>query len=98
MTTPGVVESLIDNFTTGREYLISWLDEHGYPHKGEAGNFIFIKPKTDAQKIVDRMKAEKKILIKTYPNVGEFGDCLRVSIGEKKFMEQFTAALEELDK
>lgn len=32
--------------------------------------FIFIKPKTDAQTIVDRMKAEKMILIKTYPNVG----------------------------
>ena len=47
---------------------------------------------------MDRMKAEKKILIKTYPKVGEFGDCLRVSIGEKKYMEQFTAALVELDK
>ena len=55
-------------------------------------------PKTDAQTIVNRMKAEKKILIKTYPNVGEFGDCLRVSIGEKKYMEKFAVALEELDK
>ena len=82
----------------GRKYLTDWLDQNGYPHKGEAGNFIFIKPKTDAQKIVDRMKAEKKILIKTYPNVGEFGNCLRVSIGEKKYMEQFTSALTELDK
>ena len=98
LTTPGMVESLVSNFTAGRQYLIDWLDKHGYPHKGEAGNFIFIKPKTDAQRIVDRMKAEKKILIKTYPNVGEFGNCLRVSIGEQKYMEQFTTALEELDK
>lgn len=98
ISTPGMVESLIKNFTEGREYLVSWLDEHGYPHKGEAGNFIFIKPKTDAQMIVDRMKAEKKILIKTYPNVGEFGNCLRVSIGEKKYMEKFTEALTELDR
>jgi histidinol-phosphate aminotransferase len=44
------------------------------------------------------MKAEKKILIKTYPNVGEFGDCLRVSIGERRYMEQFTQALAELDR
>ena len=86
LTTPGMIDSLIKNFTEGREYLVKWLDENGYAHKGEAGNFIFIKPKTDAQTIVDRMKAEKMILIKSYPNVGEFGNCLRVSIGEMKYM------------
>lgn len=98
LTTPGVLDSLINGFTKGRQYLMDWLDEHGYAHKGEAGNFTFIKPKTDAHSIVDRMKAEKKILIKTYTGVGEFGDCLRVSIGEKKYMEQFTSALEEIDQ
>lgn len=98
LTTPGMVEQLITNFTAGREYLISWLDDHGYPHKGEAGNFIFIKPKTDALKIVSRMKDEKKILIKAYQNVGKLGDCLRVSIGERKYMEQFIDALDELDR
>ena len=97
LTTPGMLDQLIVNFTEGRRYLIDWLDENNYPHKGEAGNFIFIKPKTDAQSIVNRMKDEKKILIKTYSNVGEFGDCLRVSIGERKYMEQFTSALSELD-
>jgi len=54
-----------------------------YRHKGDAGNFIFIKPKTEAQAIVDKLKIEKKILIKTYSNVCELGNCLRVSIGEK---------------
>ena len=44
------------------------------------------------------MKKGKKILIKTYSNVGEFGDCLRVSIGEKKYMEIFINALLDLDK
>ena len=98
LTTPGMLDQLIANFTAGRKYLVDWLDNNGYLHKGEAGNFIFIKPKTDAQTIVDRMKAEKKILIKTYPNVGSFGNCLRVSIGEKQYMEQFTSALLELDR
>ena len=98
LTKPGMVESLVNNFNVGRQYLVKWLDSHGYPHKGEAGNFIFIKPKTDAHRIVDRMKNEKRILIKTYPNVGKFGDCLRVSIGEKKYMEKFLTSLEELDK
>ena len=97
LTTPGMVDPLSENFTTGRKYLIDWLDEHGYLHKGEAGNFLFIKPKTNAQTIVDRMKVEKKILIKVYPNVGEFGDCLRVSIGEEKYMKLFTAALDDID-
>ena len=98
LTTPGALDDLISKFSEGRTYLISWLDEHGYKHKGEAGNFLFIKPNSDAQTIVDRMKNEKKILIKAYPNVGDFGNCLRVSIGAKEYMEKFTAALEELDK
>lgn len=97
LTTPGMLNSLIEKFNGGRNYLIDTLDANGYRHKGEAGNFLFIKPKTNAQVIVDRMKIEKKILIKTYANVGEFGDCLRVTIGEKVYMEQFMNALLEID-
>ena len=96
--TPEVLQSLIDNFNEGRNYLVETLDANGYEHKGEAGNFIFIKVKTDAVKIVERMKAEYKILIKSYEGVGNFGTCLRVSIGEKKYMERFTEALFEIDK
>lgn len=95
---PEVLQSLIDKFNEGRNWLIETMDANGYAHKGEAGNFIFIKTKTDAERIVARMKAEKKILIKSYPNVGNFGTCLRVSIGEKQYMEQFWNALIELDK
>lgn len=95
---PKIINLLISNFQDGRQYLINWLEKNQYDHKGEAGNFIFIKPKTNAQTIVDRMKLEKRILIKAYPNVGKFGNCLRVSIGERKYMEQFVEALLELDK
>lgn len=95
--TPEVLHSLIENFNEGRKYLIETLDSNGYPHKGDAGNFIFIKTRTDAEVIVKRMKDEKKILIKSYPNVGNFGTCLRVSIGEKKYMQQFCEALFALD-
>lgn len=98
LTDPGIIESLINKFNEGRQYLIERLDLNGYEHKGEAGNFIFIKPKTEPQLIVDKMKREKKILIKTYPNVGSFGDCLRVSIGEKSYMQRFVEALLELDR
>lgn len=95
---PRILEQLIRDFNEGREYLIRFLDENGYPHQGEAGNFIFIKPSSDAETLVKRMKKEKGILIKSYAGVGEFGTCLRVSIGGRKTMEKFTAALTELDK
>ena len=97
LTTPGVLDDLVEKYNQGRDFLIHALDENGYPHKGEAGNFIFIKPKTEAQRIVDRMKEEKRILIKTYPDVGEYGNCLRVSIGEAKYMKRFVEALLEID-
>ena len=97
LTTPGVVEQLILKFKEGRDYLIKWLDKNDYSYFGEAGNFIFIKPKTNAQIIVDKMKTDKKILVKSYPNIGNFGTCLRVSIGETKFMRKFTESLHELD-
>lgn len=98
LTTPGVLQSLIDKFNEGRRYLIDALDSSGYEHKGDAGNFIFIKVNSDAEKIVVRMKEEKKILIKSYAGVGNFGTCLRVSIGEKQYMMKFFNALLELDK
>lgn len=98
LKTPSMIDELVEKFREGREYLIRTLDDNGYPHKGEAGNFIFIKPKTEAESLVDRMKREKKILIKSYAGVGAFGTCLRVSIGEERFMRQFCEALLELDR
>ena len=59
---------------------------------------MFIQPKTDAELVVSRMKSEKKILIKVYQGVGELGDCLRVTIGERRFMEQFMDALLSIDQ
>ncbi len=97
ITHPEILNSLVQDFREGRRYLIDALDADGYEHKGEAGNFLFIRPKTDAETIVSRMKSEKKILIKSYANVGRFGTCLRVTIGARCFMKQFMAALEELD-
>lgn len=89
---------MIAKFNEGRNYLLSSLDANGYRHKGEAGNFLFIEPKTDAGHIVERMKNEMRILIKEYPNVGEFGNCLRVSIGEKQYMERFMDSLLKVDR
>ena len=35
------------------------------------------------------MKQEKKILIKSYSEIGTLGKCLRVTTGEKIYMEKF---------
>lgn len=95
--TPGLLDDLINKYIEGRNYLIEKLDKYGYEHKGEAGNFIFIKSHTDANTLVEKMKNKKRILIKVYPNVGRLGNCLRVTIGEIKYMETFIHALCELD-
>lgn len=95
---PSVIEELVDKHKEGRTYLEQSLTEHSYKYKGETGNFIFIKQKTDADVLVSKMKSEKGILIKSYSGVGKFGKCLRVTTGEKQFMEQFLNALYELDK
>lgn len=94
---PKIIDLLIEKYREGRAYLLAELDKNGYQYKGEAGNFLFIKSKTDPQVIVERMKKEKKILIKMYKNVGCFGNCLRVTIGEKKYMEHFISSLIEID-
>ncbi len=96
--TPGMIDNLIEKHQEGRDYLQNELTSHEYEYEGETGNFIFIKPKTDAEKLVKRMKDEKGILIKSYNGIGKFGTCLRVTTAEKKFMEQFLSALYELDR
>ena len=95
---PGLIESLINKHKEGRTYLEENLRKHGYEYQGNTGNFIFIKQKTDANKLVKRLKGEKGILIKSYSGIGKFGNCLRVTTGEKKYMQLFLDALFELDK
>lgn len=99
ITTPGVLDKLISDFQNGRKFLLEQLDSHGYDHKGDAGNFLFIKvQKADADVIVERMKEEYGILIKSYEGIGSFGKCLRVSIGAAEYMEKFVNALFEIDR
>ena len=95
---PGLVDYLINDFQEGRKYLLSALSNKGYKYKGEAGNFLFIKPKNKSTDfIVKTMKEKHKILIKQYLSIGELGNVLRVTIGNKDIMQQFFAALVDID-
>lgn len=98
MESPEIIQQLIDKHREGRVFLENWLTEHNYDYCGEHGNFIFIRQNTDADSLVERMETQKKILIKSYEGIGKFGKCLRVSTAEKRYMERFVEALEELDK
>ena len=94
---PGMIDELVRLQKDGKDFLIKSLSENGYTFNAKEGNFIFIKPKTDAQKLVERMKSEEGILIKTYSGIGSLGNCLRVTTGGIKPMKRFTEALYKLD-
>lgn len=95
---PGMIDELIKKQREGKEYLIEQLKNNDYIFNSGEGNFIFIKPKTNATEIVKNMKEQKNILIKQYDGIGKLGNCLRVTTGEKEPMEKFVNALIELDK
>ena len=94
----GMIDKLVSIHSEGKKYLIDSLTENSYDFNAKEGNFIFIKPKTDANTLVTRMKNEYKILIKTYKGIGTFGTCLRVTTGGKNSMQRFLDALYKLDK
>lgn len=93
----GMIEQLVTVQREGKQFLIDSLLDHGYEVNAKEGNFVFIKTKTDPDVLVKKMKEEKGILIKKYAGIGTMGCCLRVTTGEKCYMEQFLKALFELD-
>lgn len=99
LETDGLLEELIEKQLAGKRYIIDGLKENGFTVNAKEGNFIFVKPrKVDADEIVERMKNDKKILIKSYSGIGSLGKCLRVTTGERQYMEEFLNALIEIDQ
>lgn len=95
----GMLDQIIEKQLDGKQYLISELQKNGYMVSAQEGNFIFVKPKNlDADEIVSLMHEKKKILVKTYNNLGKYGKCLRVSTGEREYMKRFIDALIDIDK
>ena len=95
---PGMIDELVKKQLEGKKYLINQLKDNNYTFNHGDGNFIFIKPKTDTNQIVNNMKNKKNILIKQYNGIGKLGNCLKVNTREKEPMEKFIKALIELDK
>ncbi len=99
LETNGMLDALIEKQLAGKQYVIDSLQSNGFQVSAKEGNFIFVKPRNvDADVIVERMKDEKKILIKSYSGIGCLGKCLRVTTGEQQYMERFVRALVEIDQ
>lgn len=93
----GMLEGMIEAQRAGKQYLMDELAKKGYDFSAKEGNFVFIKPRTDAETVTIKMQ-EQGILIKTYRGIGKLGTCLRVTTGEKQYMNRFLEALYELDR
>ena len=66
--------------------------------KVKRGNFLFIEPKTKAQTIVERMKNEKKILIKAYENCWRIWGLFACFYRREEIYAAVYGRLLELDK
>lgn len=93
----GVIKRLIAEHQEGKKRLIEALEDAGYEYSICEGNFGFIKPFSDPAVLVERLRDEEGILVKTYDDVAGLGDCLRVSLGAPEYMERFADALVKLD-
>lgn len=94
---PEMLSQMIKGQLEGKKYLVNELRKNGYKIIAQEGNFLFLFPNRDPDELVERMKIEKNILIKSYQGIGKYGKSLRISTGEKKYMKIFLEALLELD-
>lgn len=94
----GMLDSLIQEQLDGKRWLCESLASAGYEYVTSGGNFMFIKPKTNAVDVVRRMKEEEGILIKSYDGIGSLGSCLRVTTGGQPHMVRFLDSLRRVDR
>jgi histidinol-phosphate aminotransferase len=92
----GLIEKLVDIELEGRKYIINKLEESGRDIYAQNGNYVFIKCKTDKQKVIEKL-LEKKILVRGY-SVPILNDYIRISTGSKQAMKKFWQAFESIDK
>lgn len=92
---PGLIQRLAAIQIEGREYVIGALKEMGYEVAPGQANFVSFKPNRPCAEVSDALK-EKMILVKTFGG-GPLAGWIRINTGDKETMEQFIAALAEVD-
>lgn len=94
---PSIIDDLVRIEKEGRQYTLDVLKKNGYECRDCTGNFIFVRPRMNPQKITAILKDEKKILVHPYSN--EFlKEYIRVSTGSKEAMEIFLNAFLDVDR
>lgn len=94
---PEIIDGLQQEMQEGKDWLVKELRANGYEVTPQEGNFIFMKPRHKAAKELGQiLESEKQVLVKTYGNP-MLKDYLRISTGGKEYMQQFVAALLEMD-
>ena len=92
----GLIEKLVDIELEGRKYVIDKLVESGRHVYAQNGNYVFIKCKTDKDKVIKKL-LEKKILVRGY-STPILTDYIRISTGSKQAMKKFWEAFDLIDK
>lgn len=90
-----LLKELKGKFNLGREYLLEKLVQENYSYLPTHGCFICITPKHKSAEYITEELKKKGILI--FCGKGDSAGFLRVTIWDKKYMEQFMDALLEID-
>jgi histidinol-phosphate aminotransferase len=90
-----LILELDKKFTTGRDYLLQELKKRAYHYIPSHGCFICITPKHKTAEYITEELKKRNILI--FCGKGDSAGFLRVTIWDKKYMEAFMHALEEID-
>lgn len=93
---PELIDQMQSRCQEGKDYLLTSLRDRGYEVAEQEGNFIFVRPRYGSAEETAKKLEEKMVLVKTYGSP-LLKDYLRVSTGERIYMEQFLTALDEVD-
>lgn len=93
---PELIKKLIDEEKEGKAYISDILLKNGYEIINGLGNYVLIKTKCIPKELAEKLKTQKKILVKVFNNP-ILKDYIRVSTGSTRIMEIFIKGFLELD-
>ena len=94
---PGLLEKLKETAAEGKAHLQNRLRKAGYEVNDSRSNFFFIRTKTDALSVTERLEKEKKILVHGYKNP-VLRPFIRINVGKIELMDRFFEALTDVDR
>lgn len=89
---PEVIDELIRKADEGKDYLLERFKNEGYEIRDCKGNFVFIVPHTPPKELEQKLKDNRKILVKTYGNP-LLSKYIRLSTGDVESMKFLADAL-----